>query len=36
MEPKKFELDHRKIKDAALAMLYHGYDKETGQDWKSY
>ena len=35
MVPNKYELDHRKIQDAALAILYLCYDKETGRAWKS-
>jgi hypothetical protein len=32
---KKLELDHRKIEDAALAILYFGHDQQTGRSWKN-
>ena len=35
MESNKLELDQRKIEDAALAILYLGYEKETCRAWKS-
>ena len=35
MESKKLELDHRKLEDAALAILYFGHDPQTGRAWKN-
>ena len=35
MESNRPELNHRKIEDAALAILYFGHDQKTSRAWKN-
>lgn len=35
MDKHQLDLDDRKIEDAALAILYLSFDKDTGRVWKS-